>query len=764
VELFNDSRSRTQSLYGRNFLPESFDGHEVVMARPVLTSLPEENLGYGQLFAVLLRRRYWFLATFLGAVGVALFMSLYTKPTYRSSMQLLVDQNYRGKPVQSTTNPQFADSDVQADYATQLTLMNSSILIQRIVNRLRPTYPNLSIESVKKSLSVSQVTGKTAEKKVDTKIFEAAYEDLDPVKSQKVLQAVREVYQEYNREQQKLRLVKGLAFINDQVPQIQNQLTQAELALENFRKNQNFLNPELQSKALVESLENISRERRTNLIQVQDFRTQYEALGKKLALSPQAISLATRLSQSSRYQNLLNEIQKTELALLQERLRFTDQALSVKDLLKKLTEQKSQLLIEMQRISPDGAVTTSSSDSSAAMKAAQLGSIELNLASQFVDAQINLSVALARSESLVRIEKQYQQEMQRFPALLSEYNRLQPAVQLSKETLQQLLKARQDLGLEIARGGFDWQIVEDPKLGEKTGPDLKQNLLLGSVVGLFLGGITAFLRDAMDNSIQSLDELKRQTNLPLLGSVPEMLPQSKNQWGLVLPFRQLSPANNSTLQVINWLPFRESIDQIYKNIQLIEFSASLRSIMVTSILPGEGKSTLAIGLAISAARLHKRVLLIDADLRQPNLHKQLNLFNEEGLSTLLSRGSSLSAEKVIHYLSLNGSLSVLTAGPVPRDPARLLSSQQMAELMLEFEANYDLVLIDAPPILGTVDTAILSSCCSGAVLVERIGQANRKDLIQAAAVLNRLNIVGLIPNGVSHSTKRYTSDRKRNSS
>jgi polysaccharide biosynthesis transport protein len=106
----------------------------------------------------------------------------------------------------------------------------------------------------------------------------------------------------------------------------------------------------------------------------------------------------------------------------------------------------------------------------------------------------------------------------------------------------------------------------------------------------------------------------------------------------------------------------------------------------------------------------------------------------------------------------------LTAGPVPRDPARLLSSQQMAELMIEFEANYDLVLIDAPPILGTVDTAILSSCCSGAVLVERIGQANRKDLIQAAAVLSRLNVLGLIPNGVSHSTNRYKSDRKRNSS
>lgn len=730
------------------------------MAEPILTSSPEENLGYGQMFAVLLRRKYWFLATFLGTVGVALFLSLSTKPTYRSSMQLLVDQNYRGKSGPNPTNSQFADSDVQADYATQLTLMNSSILIQRIVERLRPTYPNLSIEAVKKSLVVSQVTGKTAEKKVDTKIFEAAYEDLDPVKAQKVLQAVREVYQEYNREQQKLRLVKGLAFINDQVPQIENQLKQAELALENFRKSHNFLNPELQSKALGDSLEAVLREQRNNSIQVQDFRTRYESLQKKLSISPQSITLATRLSQSSRYQNLLNEIQKTELALIQERLRFTDQALSVKNLLEKRSKQNYQLLVEIQRISPRSAAALSSADSTEAIKASELGPIELNLASQFVEAQINLSVALARSESLAKIEKQYRQEIQRFPMLLSEYNRLQPAVQLAKETLQQLLKARQELGLEIARGGFDWQVVEEPKLGEKTGADLKQSLLLGSVVGLFLGGITAFLRDSMDNSIHSLDELKKQTNLPLLGSVPEMLPQGKNQWGLILPFTHSSPSNNSTLQLITSLPFRESIDQVYKNIQLLDFSASLSSIMVTSVLPGQGKSTMAIGLAISAARFHKRVLLIDANLRQPNLHKQLNLFNEDGLSTLLSRDTFLSVEKVIHYLSLSssGSLAVLTAGPVLRDPARLLSSHQMAELMFEFEANFDLVLIDAPPILGTVDTAILSSYCSGAVLVERIGQTNRKDLLQAATMMKRLNVVGLISNGVIDSTNQHVSD------
>jgi polysaccharide biosynthesis transport protein len=725
-----------------------FDGEEVAMAEQVHPSSPAEDVGYGQVFAVLLRRKYWVLSSFLGALGVALLLSLYQKPTYRSSMQLLVDQNYRGKTQQGTTNSvQFADSDVQVDYATQLTLMNGSMLIQRVVDRLQPIYPKLKLADVKTSLSVTLVTGKTSEKKVDTKIFEATYEDLSPVKSQKVLQTVQQVYQDYNREQQKTRLSKGLAFINDQVPQIQEQLKQAESALEKFRKAKNFLNPELQSKALVESLDNILKEQRTNLVQIQDLRTRYAVLEKKLALSPLAIPLATRLSQSLRYQNLLNEIQKTELALVQERLRFTDRSTSVTKLLEQRRQQQSQLLVEMQRISPNGAAATNSTDSAAVMTAGQLGTSELTLASQFTDVQANLSAALARQQSLTRIEKQYKQEIQQFPALLSEYNRLQPSVQVSRDTLQQLLKARQDLGLEIARGGFDWQVVEEPKLGKKTGPVLKRNLLLGAVVGLFLGGIAAFLREAMDDSIHSLDELKKQTSLPSLGAVPKMLLPGSRESGISLPFRYVSTLTPSTPQV-NWSPLRESIDLVYKNIQLLESSKVLKSLVVTSVLSGEGKSTLAIGLAMSAARLHKRVLLIDADLRHPSLHEKLDLFNGEGLSTLLSSETRISTDRAIQSLSMNSTLDVLTAGPIHLDPAKLLSSRRMAELMVEFEANYDLVLIDAPPILGLVDTVIVASFCRGVILVERIGRVNRKDLIQAAAIMKRLNVVGLVTNGV----------------
>jgi polysaccharide biosynthesis transport protein len=736
------------------------DDRPVKMASKTIASSPEEDSGYGQMFAVLLRRKYWVLASLLGAVGVALLLTMHQKPNYRSSMQLLVDQNYRGKTEQGDNNPQFADSDVQVDYTTQLTLMNSSIVIQRIVDRLHPIYPNLTIDDVKKSLSVVQVTGKTAEKKVDTKIFEAAYEDRDPVRAQKILQTVQQVYQDYNKEQQQLRLSRGLEFLNEQVPQIQDRVKQSESALENFRKTQNFLNPELQSTALVESLNKISQEQRTNLVQIEDFRTRYKFLEQKLALSPQTIAMATRLSQSVRYQNLLNEIQKTELALLQDRLRYTDESSIVQNSIERRRQLQSQLSREMQRILPAGVQSDGATTAADVITAGQLGAVDLNLASQFIDAQANLNVALARQKSLAQIEQKYQHQIQQFPALLSEYNRLQPAVESDRQTLQRLLKARQDLGLEIARGGFAWQMVEEPKLGIKTGPDLKRNLLLGGVIGLFLGGAIAFVREAIDDSIHSLAELTQQARLPVLGAVPEILPPKNTQPGLMLPFRRRSSFAPSTLQLISWQPFRESIDLVCQNIEMLESSKFLKSLVITSILPGEGKSTLAIGLAISAARLHKRVLLIDADFRCASLHTQLNLANDRGLSTLLTSEANIPADKVIQSLSANANLAVLTAGPTPLDPAQLLSLRRMAELMVEFEANYDLVIVDAPPLLGIVDTVMVASVCSGVVLVERIGRVNRKDLNQAATVLNRLNVVGLIPNGVHSSEHRYAANRQ----
>jgi polysaccharide biosynthesis transport protein len=234
----------------------------------------------------------------------------------------------------------------------------------------------------------------------------------------------------------------------------------------------------------------------------------------------------------------------------------------------------------------------------------------------------------------------------------------------------------------------------------------------------------------------------------MLGMVPSF-GALKGSLSPKLPFqRQASESMPIMQQFVHWQPFRESLDLIYQNLQLLNAEGGLKSLVITSALAGEGKSTFALGLAISAARLHRRVLLIDGDLRSPSLHKMLGLPNDVGLANLLADNSPIPLIQNNTDESEYGNLAVLTAGTGSMDPAKLLSSQRLRRLVSTFEKAYDLVIIDAPPTLGMVDAMLLASRSSGVVMVGRIGQVSRTDIAQASSSLSKLNLVGVVANDV----------------
>jgi polysaccharide biosynthesis transport protein len=741
----------------------------VEMVESNLNAVPETDPGYGQLFAILIRRRLWLLGILCLALGIATVKALTAKSTYVSSLQLLVEPNYQSKKQdgQDGADKQIVDPNIQVDSATQLNLMQGSQLLQKAVDLLRPDYPDLTIKELRKSLSVFQVEGSGDDSK--TKIFEANYTANDPVKTQKVLQAVQRVYLNYNREQQRVRLAKGLAFIDEQLPKARLSVTQSEAALEKFRKTQNLIEPDTQTKALTDALNAIQDDRRKNQAQYRELQANYNTLQQQVARSPQDALVSSRLSQSTRYQSLLNEIQKTDLALAEQRRRFTDDNPTIQKLL--FQRQQQLTLLEKEGQYTVGA-DSSQLKGESLLSEGQLGETDVSLTNKLLELQSSIRGLMAREQTLAEKEQQLRVELERFPSVLADYNRLQPEIKLKRETLDQLEKARQELSLEIARGGFDWQVVEQPLLGEKTGPKKAQIILLGAVAGVMLGGIAAFIRETMDDAVRSSDELKQQVALPVLGMTPVLPKAKKSEPKMLLPFgkpQALEPVGNQpiiklpfgkpkvlapwTVEVLHWSPSWQSLDLIYKNIQLLSSVSTLRSLMVTSAVAGEGKSTLALGLAISAARLHQRVLLIDADLRNPTLHEKLNLPNDYGLSTLLSSDAPLPIQTSLHGSSAY--IDVITSGPISADPANLLSSPRMGELMAAFEQSYDLVLVDAPPVLGLVDSILTASYCRGVVLVARMGQITKTELTQATAMLSKLNLIGVVANGDNSSYNSY---------
>ncbi|MBD2175813.1 CpsD/CapB family tyrosine-protein kinase [Pseudanabaena sp. FACHB-1998] len=261
-----------------------------------------------------------------------------------------------------------------------------------------------------------------------------------------------------------------------------------------------------------------------------------------------------------------------------------------------------------------------------------------------------------------------------------------------------------------------------------------------------------------DDTVRTYDELEQQiSSLSLLGMTPQYFQAEESNSNFLPQFLKGQSVSPLTIEIVQWLPFRESLDLIYKNIQLNSYSqeSPVRSLVITSALPGEGKSTIALGLATCAARLHKRVLLIDADMRSPTLHKKLNLPNDRGLSTLLASNGNIDSRDVIQ--SSNSTIDILTAGPIPSDSVTLLSSEWMQKLISRFEQEYDLVIIDSPPVLGTVDTIQIASCSGGVVAVGRIDRITRGEFSQAISVLQKLNLIGVIANAVKELPHSYKS-------
>ena len=258
-------------------------------------------------------------------------------------------------------------------------------------------------------------------------------------------------------------------------------------------------------------------------------------------------------------------------------------------------------------------------------------------------------------------------------------------------------------------------------------PQPVRNLALAVLVGLLAGFGLAVLRDLLDTSVKSPEDLEFATSAPILGGIS--YDASTRQRPLVTSLEPNAPRV-------------EAFRVLRTNLQFVEVDSDAKVFVVTSALPEEGKTTTSVNLAITLAQAGHRTLLVEGDLRRPKAASMLDLDNAVGVTTVLLGRVSLEDAIQQH---VDSELHVLSSGAIPPNPAELLQSNAMTDLLKRLREEYDMVVIDAPPQLPVTDAALLAAQADGALLVVRHGKTTRDQVAQS---INRLEQVDATPVGV----------------
>lgn len=283
-----------------------------------------------------------------------------------------------------------------------------------------------------------------------------------------------------------------------------------------------------------------------------------------------------------------------------------------------------------------------------------------------------------------------------------------------------------------------------------TSPDLPQNLALGVVLGLVLGVGVALLREVLETKVRTDADIAALTDVTRLATVPVDEPSAD-----VLVFMRDDPMGHRA----------EAIRRLRTNLQFVDLGKQSRSIVVTSSIAGEGKTTTAINLAVSLADAGSRVVLVDTDLRLPSVADYLGLEGSAGLTTVLIGRAELA--DVVHTWRNTG-LDVLPAGSIPPNPSELLGSEAMARLLTDLAATYDAVILDTPPLLPVTDAAVLSRMADSTLVVASAAGLRKHQLRASLEALETVgaHVVGIVLNKARHKDRdryayEYRSSRRR---
>ncbi|WP_052331133.1 GumC family protein [Planktothrix agardhii] len=707
----------------------------------------------------LILKRHWLPAAGIACLAIAfsLFSALKSEKSYSASGKLRLKKL-------STTSALVTDAGEKISTLDSLDAKNTPIDTEAEVIRSAPI-----VENVIKQLNLKSKDGEPLgyEKfitKLDvgtirgTDILGISYESLDQKEAEAVVNKVMQLYIENNILVNRSEAAAARKFISSQLPKKEQELQAAEAELRHFKEKYNIVNLDEEVKLVVGTIESLDNQIEAVQASLGKVKGQILEMRQKMDTTSEAAVARSNLMASSGVQQVLTKLEAVEDQLALLRTRFLDTSPEIialeseKAALKTVLKDRVGTTLGTEKL-PSGSL--------------QSGSLEQTLTQQLITLEAEKGGLISQLKSLEIARQQQKERALLLPQFEQTQRKLTRQLTSSQTTYEILSTRLQQVRIAENQNVGNAQIISQAIVAKDPVSKSKKTVVItGVVVGGMLYVIVSFLLEVMDPSIKTIKEIRTLfSRYTLLGIIPAS--KKKMRWS-GMKFERITsylPVKDEPHSLIS-----ESYRMLQANLNFISPDQELKVIVVTSIGAKEGKSKVSANLALAISQLGKRVLVIDADLRQPRQHHIWDLtyeLNPKGLSDVIVN----QAEWEWAVRTVMPNLDVLPAGAIPPNSLALVGSKRMNFLLEEFRKNYDFVICDTPSLLLVADALTLSKFTDGILLVIRPGTI---DTVSATAAREQLvkssqTVLGIVvndlesnnePDSYFHHAKVYSNQDK----
>src|ERR1700692_4656234 len=740
-------------LLPRNDAPRGNDGlplAEAEFLRPIASArysaLPSQDSTLREYIRVLIKRKWMVISVIAGIFMAVAVASLRQTPVYEAVGQIVVNKADSNLITFKDSMP-VVDYYDQSDLDTEVRILQSDLMALQVIRQLnldkRPEFGAHSDQKLVTLVAVplqgdsnhiSALLGQfRSNLKVtlipNTRLMEIHYHSTDPQLAASAVNTLAATYVEQNFKTKFESTMQASDWLSKQLVDLQMKVETSQEKLVRYQKEHEILGTDEKQNIITQKLDELNKE----MTMAESDRMQKEAIYRQTQSNdPVAIAAAiisdTPMGGSGAGSALLDKLR--------------DQQASLRIQVAELSTQFGPSYPKVQQLNN------------------QIKEIDHQLeleTSKAVDHLKQQYLAALQRETMLRgaFDKQ-KQEANKLNESAIEYSILKRDLDSNRTLYEGLLEKLKEAGVTAGLRSNNFRIIDAARVPTAPSePNIPRNLSFALVLGIISGVGLAFMLENMDNTVRTPEQAQMISGLPSLGMIPL---GSKSGHGATGKRLALTPAKEvfeTVTQIRPQSQMAESYRALRTSLLLSNLGAPPKVIMVTSARPQEGKTTTSINTAIVLAQKGVRVLLVDADLRRPSVHKALGMGPRSGLSNVLTGSATL--QQTITTSPILPNLLIIPAGTPPPNPAELLASSNMRDLIAELRQQFDHIVIDTPPTLSVTDAVVLSPRADATILVIRSGHTTKQALRRARDIVTQVNahVAGVLLNAVDLTSPDY---------